>query len=192
MPNRFSQETDPNATFLFLFDDNHAPRHFFIAFPNSWDFVSKNNKINSKNCKGKINDFVWRETPLNAHLIDSRLQLICMVSRIPPKQAKKNLAFQPKSRLGLSCIHPYLWPQNTATKEKAYSFPLEKRKTRCRRCTLIGMTQYWITHTQLLSLFYTSMLPPPPPFPPSSLGCVLSDPSRFCLLLRYSLYKASI
>ena len=28
--------------------------------------------------------------------------------------------------------------------------------------------------------------------PPTLLGCALSDPSRFCLLLRHSLYKASI
>lgn len=64
------------------------PTIFFIAFPNSC-FVSKNNKIKSKNCKGTINDFVWRETSLNAHLVDSRLQLIRMVSQIPHKQAKK-------------------------------------------------------------------------------------------------------
>ena len=30
------------------------PAIFFIAFPNSWHFVCKNNKINSKNCKGKL------------------------------------------------------------------------------------------------------------------------------------------
>ena len=66
------------------------PAIFFIAFPNSWHFVSKNNKTKSKNCKGKINDFVWRETSLNAHLVDSHVQLIHMVSRIPHKQAEKS------------------------------------------------------------------------------------------------------
>ena len=63
---------------------------FFIAFPNSWHFVSKNNKTKSKNCKGKINDFVWRETSLNAHLVDSDVQLIHMVCRIPHKQGEKS------------------------------------------------------------------------------------------------------
>ena len=78
-------------------DWRHTPAPFSrqpcttLFFSNSWHFVCKNNKINSKNCKGKINDFVWRETPLNVHLIDSCLQLIRMVSRIPHKQAKKIL-----------------------------------------------------------------------------------------------------
>lgn len=78
----------PHSCSFFTTTMHHAI--FFIAFPNSWHFVRKNNKINSKNCKGKINDFVWRETPLNVHLIDSCLQLIRMVSRIPHKQAKKS------------------------------------------------------------------------------------------------------
>ena len=64
------------------------PAIFFIVFPNSWCFVPKNNKLKSKNCKGKIIDFVSRQTSFNMHLVDSRLQLIHMVSRIPHKQAK--------------------------------------------------------------------------------------------------------
>lgn len=75
--------------FHFFFTTILHPTIFFIAFPNSC-FVSKNNKIKSKNCKGTINDFVWRETSLTPHPVDSRLQLISMVSQIPHKQAKKS------------------------------------------------------------------------------------------------------
>ena len=63
------------------------PAIFFIAFPNSC-FVSKNNKIKSKNCKGKIIDFVSRQTSFNMHLVDSRLQLIHMVPKFPTNRQK--------------------------------------------------------------------------------------------------------
>ena len=46
--------------------------------------------------------------------------------------------------------------------------------------------------TASFSLLYIYAPPPLPTHPPTLLGCALSDPSRFCLLLRHSLYKASI
>ena len=64
------------------------PAIFFIAFSNSRRFVPKNNKIKSKNCKGKIIDFVSRQTSFNMHLVDSRLQLIHMVPEFPTNRQK--------------------------------------------------------------------------------------------------------